>query len=114
MAVRYKKVKVYRHILERYLTFTVWRFGHASYRKTDLMQVDSYRIAGNELHASPAWRSALEMVISLRLEAFAQDDLLSKLIMGKWARFGMRYYMRHVLLPYALLIVAFGAVVVAG
>ena len=59
-------------------------------------QVDSYRIEGQRLHAHQGWRSALELVVGLELEAFAHDPLLNKLVMGKWERFGRRMYIQQV------------------
>ena len=110
LAARYGHVATYQHILHTCLSTTVWVFGRVRLRQTDLLQVDTHRVRGAALHASPRWRSVLEIAVAYELEALADDALLNKLVQSKWAAFGRRAYMRQVFLPYAALLACFAAV----
>mmetsp|Transcript_56295 Transcript_56295/g.117646 ORF Transcript_56295/g.117646 Transcript_56295/m.117646 type:complete len:399 (-) Transcript_56295:1456-2652(-) len=109
LAARHGNAAMYNHILYHYLSKIAWVYGKMRMRQTDLLQVDSYRIASVPLHANHRWRSSLEIVVAFEVHAFASDELLNKLILEKWERFGRSMYVRRIVAPYLALLVSFVA-----
>jgi hypothetical protein len=83
-------------------------------RYIDLHQVDTYLIPASgdgeaSLHASPKWRSALEIIVAQEVQEFAQDKMFNHLIDDKWRRFGRSMYIWRTVVPYLLLLATFAA-----
>lgn len=93
-------------------------------RQTDLVQVDTFRMEADKsacdgeaeavahLHMNPKWRSALEIIVAHEKHEFAQNELFIKLIKSKWSKFGRSMYLYRTVVPYLLLLVIFGALVI--
>jgi hypothetical protein len=99
-------VATFHHLLG-HIRETVWEYGDVKMSKTSLEQVDTFRVKGSRLHETPKYRSALEIIVTHEVEAFAYDDLFNLLIQDKWRRFASRMYFRQSFLPYMLLLVGF-------
>jgi hypothetical protein len=73
--------------------------------QTDLVQVDTYRIRNNYvIHRNQEWRSALEIIVDHEVFAFADDELINRLITEKWTRFGRWMYITRTVVPYTSLL----------
>ena len=90
-------------------------------RRTDLLQVDTYKIREDDaktgaksgrvsdesderpaahLHRNRLWRSAIEVIVEHEVQAFVKTDLFKQLIEEKWERFGRRMYLTRTIAPY--------------
>ena len=73
--------------------------------QTDLVQVDTYRIKNDcVIHRNHGWRSALEIIVDHEVLAFADDELINRLITEKWTKFGRWMYITRTVVPYTLLL----------
>ncbi len=48
--------------------------------RTSLEQIDSFRVTTSNLHMSPHWRSAIEVIVEYEVDAFANDPLFNKCV----------------------------------